>query len=254
MGSDAWIKKYFGAIYPKIYALDHLTKGQVDGVEPMLGTAPGMRILDVCCGHGRHALELARRGYRHVVGVDLSRPLLAQARRTARAEGLGVNFRLADMRRLPFRGSFDVALNLFTSFGYFRDEADDLAALRAMGRLLLDLLNREWLVRWFQPRYRDETAVGVVDNTLTFDLETGRLRNVRRFQHEGRPRSITVEFRVYTLAEMVRMLGAAGLRYERVHGNFEGLAYGMDSFRMIIIASKPSPATSLSLRGGRGRG
>lgn len=241
----------FGAIYPEIYALDHLTKGQVDGVERMLGLAPDMRILDVCCGYGRHALELARRGYRHVVGVDLSRPLLAQARRTARAEGLRVDFRLADMRRLPFRGSFDVGLNLFTSFGYFQDEADDLAALRAMaralrpgGHLLMDLLNREWLVRQFQPRYQDETAVGIVENALTFDLETGRLRNVRRFQHEGRPRSLTVEFRVYTLAEIVRMLGAAGLRYDRAYGNFEGSPHGMDSFRMILVAGKPaSPAT-----------
>ncbi len=247
MMSDEWIKPYFGSIYPQIYALDHLTKGQVDGVERMLGLTPEMRILDVCCGYGRHALELARRGYRHVVGVDISGPLLARARRTAQAEGLRVAFRRADMRRLPFRGSFDVALNLFTSFGYFRDEADDLAALRSMarslrprGRLLVDLLNREWLVRHFQPRYQDETALGVVDNEMTFDLETGRLRNVRSFHHAGRRRSLTIEFRVYTLAEMVRMLRAAGLRYERAYGNFEASAYGMDSFRMILIARKPA--------------
>ncbi len=237
----------FGAIYPEIYALDHLTKGQVDGVERMLGLAPDMRILDVCCGYGRHALELARRGYHHVIGVDASRPLLARARRTARAEGLLVTFRQADMRRLPFRRSFDVALNLFTSFGYFAAEAEDLAALRAMaralrpgGRLLMDLLNREWLVRHFQPRYQDETALGTVDNHLTFDLETGRLRNVRRFRKDGRRRALTVEFRVYALAELARMLRAAGLESQRAYGNFEGAAYGMDTFRMIVVARKPS--------------
>jgi SAM-dependent methyltransferase len=246
MSSDAWIKQYFGAIYPQLYALDHLTKGQVDGLERMLGLAPETRILDVCCGYGRHALELARRGYRHVVGVDFSRPLLARARRTARAEGLRVTFRLADVRRLPYRGSFDVALNLFTSFGYVTDEAADLAALRAMaralrpgGRLLMDLLNREWLVRHFQPHYRDETALGTVDNNLTFDLETGRLRNVRRFRKNGRARALTVEFRVYALAELVRLLAAAGLRHEETYGNFERFPYGMDSFRMIVVATKP---------------
>ena len=247
MALDAWIKPYFGSIYPQIYALDHLTKGQVDGLERMLGLTPEMRILDVCCGYGRHALEFARRGYRHVEGVDISGPLLARARRTARAEGLRVEFRRADMRRLPWRGRFDVALNLFTSFGYFQDEADDLAALRAMarglrpgGQLLMDLLNREWLIRQFQPRYQDETAVGIIHNELTFDLETGRLRNVRRFRLGGRRRSVTIEFRVYTLAEMVRLLGAAGLRYERAYGNFEASAYGLDSFRMILIARKPA--------------
>jgi hypothetical protein len=108
----------------------------------------------------------------------------------------------------------------------------------------MDLLNREWLIRQFQPRYQDETAVGIVDNELTFDLETARLRNVRRFRYGGRRRSLTIEFRVYTLAEMVRLLGEAGLRYQRAYGNFEGAAYGMDSFRMILVAGKPaSPAT-----------
>lgn len=245
MSSDAWIKQCFGAIYPQLYALDHLTKGQVDGVERMLGLAPEMRILDVCCGYGRHAIELARRGYRRVVGVDFSRPLLARAMRTARAEGLPVTFRLADVRRLPYRGSFDVALNLFTSFGYVADEAADLAALRGMaralrpgGRLLMDLLNREWLVRHFQPHYQDETALGIVNNDMRFDLQTGRLHNVRSFTKNGRRRAMIVEFRVYALAELVRLLAATGLRYERAYGNFECSPYGMDSFRMIVVAIK----------------
>ena len=245
MTSNGWIKQYFGAIYPQLYALDHLTKSQVDGVERMLGLTPEMRILDVCCGYGRHSLELARRGYRHVVGVDFSRPLLARAWRTARAEGLRVTFRREDMRRLPFRGSFDVALNLFTSFGYFQDEAEDLGALRGMaralrpgGRLLMDLLNREWLIRHFQPRFRDVTPLGTVENNLTFDLETGRLLNRRRFGKGDRRRTLTVQFRVYALTEMVRLFGAAGLHCEAAYGNFERVPYGMDSFRMIVVATK----------------
>jgi SAM-dependent methyltransferase len=245
--SDAWIKRYFGALYPQLYDLDRLTRGQVDGVERMLRLAPETRILDVCCGYGRHSLELARRGYRHVVGVDFSAPLLARARRTARAEGLGVAFRQADMLRLPFRGRFDVVLNMFTSFGYVADEADDARALRGMaralrpgGRLLMDLLNREWLVRRFTPRFREETALGVVDNTMTFDLRTGRLRNVRRFTQGGRRRTLAIEFRVYALTELVGILAAAGLRTERAYGNFQLGAYGMDSFRMIVVARKPA--------------
>jgi SAM-dependent methyltransferase len=245
MASNTWISQYFGAIYPKLYALDHLTKGQVDGVERMLGLRREQRILDVCCGYGRHSLELGRRGYRHVVGVDFSPPLLARARGAARAEDLRVTFRRADVRRLPFRGTFDVALNLFTSFGYFQDEGEDLAALQGMaralrpaGRLLMDLLNREWLVRHFQPRFRDVTALGTVENNLTFDLRTGRLRNRRRFRRAGRRHTLTVEFRVYALTEMIRLLETAGLRHEGTYGNFEGAQYGMDTFRMIVVATK----------------
>ena len=95
-------------------------------------------------------------------------------------------------------------------------------------------------MRHFTPRFQDETALGTVDNALTFDLTTGRLRNVRRFRRAGKRRALAIEFRVYTLTELIRLLGAAGLHFERAAGNFQGAPYGMDTFRMIVIARKPA--------------
>ena len=100
------------------------TAAEVNGVVGQLGLAPGARLLDLCCGQGRHAVPLARLGLR-VTGLDLSRPLLARAAAAADG-GPPVGLVAADMRRLPFAdGSFDAVLNLFNSFGYLEDETQD---------------------------------------------------------------------------------------------------------------------------------
>ncbi|MBI3271589.1 MAG: class I SAM-dependent methyltransferase [Planctomycetes bacterium] len=142
------------------------TRREVAFVERVLALAPGARVLDLCCGHGRHALELARRGY-DVTGIDLSAPALELARKAAReARGSGrsrsqdgarvgprgarrdgsgagssspprrgaplrVRFVRGDMRRLERAGEFDAALNLFSSFGYF-DDATNADILRRL--------------------------------------------------------------------------------------------------------------------------
>ncbi|HEX3213864.1 MAG TPA: class I SAM-dependent methyltransferase, partial [Actinomycetota bacterium] len=110
------------------------TAAEVNGVVGQLGLAPGARLLDLCCGPGRHAVPLAQLGYR-VTGLDLSRPLLARA--AAAAAGQRVGLVAADMRRLPFAdGSFDAVLNLFNAFGYLEDEAQDELVLAEVARVL----------------------------------------------------------------------------------------------------------------------
>lgn len=244
LGRD-WTPGYFGSTYLKAYHQDPLTKAQVDGIERLLGLTPGTRVLDLCCGYGRHSLEITRRGY-EVVGFDLSSTLLERARREAAREGLRVRFVQGDMRALPFTSEFDVVVNLFTSFGYFDDRADDLKALRGAaralrpgGRLLMDLLNKEWLVRHFEPRFWDETPAGAVLNDLVFDFPTGRLRNTRiLIPARGPRRRLVSSIRIYTLAEIVHLLREAGLAFATAYGGFSGEAYGMDTFRMIVIAEK----------------
>jgi SAM-dependent methyltransferase len=240
-----WTPGYFGAAYLAAYYQDPLTKEQVDGIERLLEVRPGTAMLDLCCGYGRHSLELARRGH-EVTGFDLSAVLLARARREAAREGLRVRFVRGDMRALPFVSEFDVVVSLFTSFGYFDDRADDVKvlegvarALRPGGRLLMDLLNKEWLMRHFEPRFWDETPAGPALNDLVFDFVTGRLRNRRTLiPARGRPRRLVSSIRIYTLAEMVHLLKEAGLAFTAAHGGFGGEPYGMDTFRMIVLADK----------------
>ena len=115
-------------------------------------------MLDLCCGPGRHSLEFARRGFR-VTGVDRTAHYLTTARAAATREGLTVEFVQEDMRHFHRPAAFDLALNLFSSFGYFEDVANDLRVLQHLhdslksgGQVLLEMAGKEPLARMFQPR------------------------------------------------------------------------------------------------------
>ena len=244
-----WWKTHFDRDTLSGYALDRKTPAEVRGVIRLLDLKPRAKVLDLCCGAGRHALLLAEHGF-DVTGIDLMADLLAHARNEAAARDIPLTLLKSDCRRLPFRGKFDAAVNLFTSFGYFEREADDARALAAVyralkpgGRLVMDLLNKEWLMRYFKPRFSSKVRTGSVAETisrLSFDFETGRL-NTRRtlIFRGGRRRQTFLSIRVYALTEMRRLLDAAGMRLETVYGGLDGRAYGMDSFRMVLVARKP---------------
>ena len=143
-----WWGTFFGPDYLRMYRFDPTrTRQEVDGVLDILGLKPAASVLDLCCGQGRHAVELARRGY-EVTGLDASGFLLREARKAARRRRVAVAWVRGDMREIPFRNRFDAVVNLFTSFGYFRTKAEDLAVLRGVrralkpsGHLLIDTLN-----------------------------------------------------------------------------------------------------------------
>src|SRR5438105_7783542 len=125
-------------------------------VASLLELEPGMRVLDAGCGHGRIAQRLAARGCR-VVGIDRAHHFIQLAERSALARGVEVDYRVGDLRELNLASEFDAVLNWFTGFGYFDDATDrDLlrryrASLRPGGRLLLELQNRDRVLRFFNP-------------------------------------------------------------------------------------------------------
>jgi len=124
----------------------------------LLGLGAGARVLDLCCGLGRHSLELARWGC-EVTGVDRTALYLGRARELAAAENLPIEFIQADMRAFRREGAFDGAISLFTSFGYFENPDEDLqvlrnlhASLRPGGRLAMQMAGKEVLARCFVPK------------------------------------------------------------------------------------------------------
>src|SRR5207249_10238727 len=123
-----WYEDFFGSDYLIRYVHPE-TAAQVEAIDKILHLRKGGRILDVACGAGRHSIELAKRGYR-VSGLDLSSSLLSEARKAARGAGVKVTFVQGDMRRLRFRGAFDSAISMFTSFGYFDRQEEDCEVLR----------------------------------------------------------------------------------------------------------------------------
>jgi D-alanine-D-alanine ligase len=101
-----WGKRIFNSVYLKtagdIVDDQNITKQEVDYFTTILHLSPGDRILDLCCGQGRHSLELARRGFTRVKGLDRSHYLIQKAKAQARREGLNVQFKEGDARKLPY--------------------------------------------------------------------------------------------------------------------------------------------------------
>jgi SAM-dependent methyltransferase len=244
-----WYRTFFGGEWLQAVPLripPEQTSAEVDFVLSALDLPTGARVLDVPCGHGRHSVELARRGYR-VTGIDLSAAYLERARAAARQARVEIELLRADMRELPFAGGFDAALNLWTSFGYLESDEEDQRALEAMARALEpgglwlgDLLNALWVTRNLEEQGRTELEDGtVVLEDRRFDARSGRNDVAWTIERpDGHHVELASSLRLYTLPELDSMLGRAGLQVDGTWGDFEGSEYGPDSHRLIVRARK----------------
>jgi D-alanine-D-alanine ligase len=159
-----WWKHIFNSFYLKtdgdVVNDQEITRREVDLFTYILGLKSEDSILDLCCGHGRHSLELARRGFKNVEGLDISHYLIRRARLQAEKEGLKVKFREGDARRLPYQAdTFDAVMILGNSFGYFESIRDDLQVLkevwrvlRPWGKILIDVADGSYLKENYQKR------------------------------------------------------------------------------------------------------
>lgn len=244
-----WTRKFFSEDYVKAYPSDHQTEAQVNGVIHLLDLSSPCRILDLACGYGRHTLALWEKGF-DVFGLDNSAKLLDRAAQDTVSRGLenSTPFTQADMRVLPYRdNSFDYVLSLFTSFGYFDTEEEDQVvlgeiarALKPGGKFLLDVLNKEWLMAHFEERFWKQGEKAKLLNEMDFDYERGRL-NTKRFlipDDGGEWTELYSSIRLYTLAEMIRMMRLVGIVFQEVYGDYTGEPYNLEKFRMIIIGEK----------------
>lgn len=224
-------------------------KAQIDGVERFLDLEPRSRVLDLGCGSGRRTIELARRGHR-VLGVDPDERALAQARAAAKSERLNVHFMKADLRAIAYRAEFDAVVSLDGSFGQAPGDRDDLRslecarkALKHGGKMLIDVLNKEWLMRHFEPNFWEPGEEGrgaVVLDQISFDFVKGRLDNRRTIvSSDGKRTPSFLSVRIYALTELIAQAERAGLTYLQGWGGFDGAAYGMDSPRLLVLAERP---------------
>ena len=159
-----WWRRIFNAIYLKtdsdVVEDQSITKKEIDWFSEILRLSISDKILDLCCGQGRHSLELAKRGFQSIEGLDRSHYLIQKAKARARKESLNIRFREGDARKLPYPpDSFDVVMLLGNSFGYFEVIKDDLRVLEEVfrvlqpwGRLLIDVADGEYLREHFQSR------------------------------------------------------------------------------------------------------
>jgi D-alanine-D-alanine ligase len=221
------------------------TRKETDFIVGALQLEKGSRVLDLGCGVGRHSLELARRGFPHVTGLDFSRPSLDRAIGQAEREGLPVRFIEGDMRRIPFEGELDAAFSFFTSFGYFDDPKEDertiasvARALKEGGRFLLEVANRDYIVRHFQPRGWTEHDGEFVLEDRALDLDTSIIHGEWVFVTRNGPVKHEARIRLYSLHELVGLLGRNGLHFKEAWGTLDKQPLTFDHSRQKVLAVK----------------
>jgi len=243
-----WFEDFFNDDYIRTVPpprRDHIAR-DIDFIEASLGLERGATILDVGCGIGLHAVELAARGYL-VVGLDLSLAMLSRAADEAQERGVKINFLHGDMREMSFEGAFDAVLCWGTTFGYFDDESNRrvverlYAALKPMGLLLLDVVNRDFVIGR-QPNLVWFEGDGCVCMEETqFNYITSRLEVKRTvILDDGRQRETPYGIRLYALHELGQLLHQKGFRVAQVSGTkaTPGVFFGSDSSRMLILAER----------------
>jgi SAM-dependent methyltransferase len=247
-----WYEEFFDADYMRF----HLRGGakqaerapaECDFAVRALELEAGDRVLDLCCGQGRHAVELAKRGFA-VTGADLSEHLLGLAQRAAEEAEVTVRFHRGDMRELPWEAEFDAVVNMFTSFGYFESDEENEKALRAAGkalrpggRLLLDLPNREFFAKAIRQGQRDwlEHDECLVLEEWNWSEDGKRLRMNRTIvERDWSRRRKNFDLREYSHSEIVDMLTHADLEYQHTYADLDLTDFTPESRRMLVVARR----------------
>ncbi len=240
---DAIWESMVGPFLSSPAAIERATS-EVDGILSLTGVAPTARVLDLGCGKGRHALELARRGF-SVTGVDRTAQFVDQARQQAQEERLVIEFVQQDMREFKRPDSFDLALNMFTSFGYFEDPADDAlvlrnihASLRPGGSLVLETIGKEVLGRIFQERDWSEGEGFFLLHERHPSEDWGRM-NLRWIKiASGQKEEWSFTHRLFAATELASLMGEAGFQRVKAWGDLQGRPYDNTALRLVIVATK----------------
>ncbi len=220
--------------------------GECDFIEESLGVAKGAMLLDLACGTGRHAIELTRRGYQ-VVGFDLSLPMLARAAEEAQERDQKINFVQGDMREMTFEETFDGVYCWNTSFGFFEEERNSQVvarvhkALRLGGQFLLDVANRDYVIKQSPSLCWFEGDGCICMDEMQVDFITSRMRVKRTMMmDDGRSKEIEYSIRLYSLHELGKILHDQGFRVVEVSGRMAtpGVFFGNEAPRTLILAEK----------------
>jgi SAM-dependent methyltransferase len=240
MTAPDWYERSFGEDYLALYP--HRDKAEAArAVELIRSWTSGMRVervLDLACGAGRHSRALSEHWW--TVGYDLSEPLL----RVARKEVPLASFVRGDIRVLPFaNGSFSLVVNLFTSFGYFEADSEheqviaqvaDVVARK--GIFALDYLNAPKVVRTLNP-YDERIVNGTVVEQRRRISEDGRFVE-KRITLRGKDKSFDERVRLFSRADLERMLTRCGFVIRDVLGGYGGEPWSDDSDRTFVLAEK----------------
>ncbi|MFD0716491.1 class I SAM-dependent methyltransferase [Paenibacillus sp. GCM10027626] len=243
--TTAWYERSFGPDYMVIYRHRDWEQAarEAQQMAGWLHLPANARLLDIGCGMGRHAMALSQLGY-EVTGIDLSEALLEEARKHSFGN---VTFMQGDMRRLPFaEAQFQATVNLFTSFGYFREETDNAVVLGEIRRVLAP--GGKFLIDFLNPVYVEQQLVPFserVDEETGLHIEEARqiiggwvIKQIHVYSASGDSRRYEERVRLFPLQWFEDMLNRNGLRLEKVYGGYDGGPYEEASSPRMIMTGR----------------
>lgn len=243
-----WWQTLFNSLYLKTDAdlLDDMevTKKEVDLIVSILGLAQEEKVLDLCCGQGRHVLELARRGFLNIEGYDRSQYLIRKARTRAQKENLQVRFREGDARKLPYPpDTFDVVTIMGNSFGYFDSSLQDrkileeiFRVLKPGGKIFIDAVDGDYMKKNFQPRsweWLDRKYFVCRERALSSDGERLICREVINRIDRGIIADQFYAERLYNKESLFELLTASGFSSPTFHTTFSPVSAGTQDAGMM---------------------
>jgi D-alanine-D-alanine ligase len=251
-----WWKRIFNAYYLKtdgdVVEDLKITQFEADYFTKVMNFHPEHHILDLCCGQGRHSIELAKRGFKYIYGLDRSRFLIQKAKSEARKLGLSCSFREGDARKLPYSTDiFDSVMILGNSFGYFESINDDVLVLKEIfrvskpwGTLLIDLTDGEYIKRNFQRRsweWIDKNLFVCRERSLSLDKQKLISREVITHVNKGVLVDQFYSERLYSRNGILKLLKKVGFSDITFHNSISPESQrdqdlGMMEKRIIISA------------------
>jgi len=238
--------EFWRAVEPFLFGQRRMAAAlaEVEQVIRLAGLQPGLAVLDLGCGIGRHALEFARQGFR-VTAVDRTRAYLDTAANAAAAAQLTLEVVEADMRSFRRPGAFDVAVNLFTSFGFFENPDDDrrvarnlFDSLRPGGTLVMEMLGKEILARDYQERnWMEEDGVILLEERKIGQAWSW-IENRWILLAGDRRIEVRLSNRLYAAAELLAVLSDAGFVAGEAFGSLAGGPYDHTAKRLVVVAKK----------------
>ncbi len=243
-----WFVSWFQhPLYLKLYHhRDHNeAKLTVETLIKLTGLAQGSQVLDIACGAGRHAVEFAKHGMM-VSANDLSEFLIQETKLLASTTNCQMTFSQVDMRKISYYQSFDMVVQLFTSFGYFKTQADDqtvlkrvFQALKPGGWYILDFLNskkvQETLIE------KNEKIIDDLTVSEQRTIDNGRIKKTISISQAMETLTFTESVKLYSPNDLREMLTKEGFKIQIECGNYHGEPFdAIHSARFIALAKKPN--------------
>lgn len=238
-----WFQYWFNSpFYHILYSQrnDEEAEYLIDNLSAFLKPAANSKILDIACGRGRHSIYLNKKGY-DVTGIDLSEQSIKYAQQF---EQKNLHFFVHDMRKLAFINYFDIAMNLFTSFGYFETEKEHVNALKSFrkgikpdGTLVIDYFNTQKILKNLANQ-EIKTIEGIEFHLHKF-VANGQIIKHINFEYRGKTHAFEEKVQAFTLEDFRRMFEKSGLHIQHAFGS-----YGLDAYdetksdRLILVCNK----------------